>query len=316
MHGMRALERPHGTDAEIARLAEAQHGVVTRSQLAELGLGREAIGRRIRSGRLHRQHAGVYAVGHRALTQRGHWKAATLSQSKAVLSHRSAAALWGIRDRYGGPIDVASPSRTKSRGAIRAHHLVLPPDEVTVEDGIPVTTVPRTIFDLAADLPSAVEPALRQAEYLRLHDRLSLHDLLGRYPGHRGCRAVRAALARRAEASGHTASAFEDRFLAFLDRHRLPRPELNAWIPLGPHRFMVDCLWPGQRLVAELDSWAAHGTRSAFRGDKARDRMLLAAGYRTARISWSQLEDEPDAIAADLRALLPPRQADPPRNRT
>ncbi len=305
MHAMRASGRTHGFAAEVAALAERQHGVVTRGQLADLGLGRETIGRWSRSGRLHRLHVGVYAVGHRVLSRHGHWLAAVLHCGPgAVLSHRSAAALWQIRDFSGSEIDVSTPRRSHSAGAIRRHRLVLPPDEVSVEDGIAVTTVPRTILDLAAVSPAAVEPALRQAEYLRLHDRLSLHDLLGRHPGHRGCRAVRAALARRAESSGQTASAFEERFLHFLDRYGLPRPQLNAWLNLGPNRFKVDCLWPSPRLVAELDSWAAHGTRSAFREDKARDRRLLAAGYRTTRIAWSQLEAEPDAIAADLRRLL------------
>lgn len=223
---------------------------------------------------------------------------------RAVLSHSSAATLWGIRDQYGVSIDVTSPSRTKSRGAIRGHHASLLPDEVTIEDGIPVTTPPRTIFDLAADSPHAVEPALRQAEYLRLHDRLSLPVLLERHPGHRGNKAIRAALARLKETPGRSRSYMEERFIRFVDRYGLPRPNLNVWLTVGPDRFQVDCLWPRQRLIAELDSWSAHGTRSAFRADKTRDRKLLTAGYVTTRIAWPHLDDEPDALAADLRTLL------------
>jgi very-short-patch-repair endonuclease len=231
--------------------------------------------------------------------------AAVLSRGPgAVLSHWSAAALWGIRDHSGGPIDVTSLSRTKSRGPIRTHHGLLLPDELTVEDGIPVTTVPRTIFDLAAYSPDAVEPALRQSEYLRLHDRLSLPVLLDRHPGHRGNKAIRSALARLKETPGRTRSEMEERFIRFVDCHALPRPNLNVWLQAGPDRFQVDCLWPAQRLVAELDSWSAHGTRAAFRNDKTRDRQLLAAGYRTTRIAWSHLDDEPQALAADLRRLL------------
>jgi len=231
--------------------------------------------------------------------------------ANAVLSHNAAAALWGIRGHSGGPIHTTSPSKSRSREAIRRHFAVLPPDEITVEDGIPVTTVPRTIFDLAAESPASVEPALRQSEYLRLYDPLSLHHLLDRYPGHRGNRGVRTALTRRAEASGHTASPLEDRFLPFLDRHRLPRPRLNAWIVLPTARYKVDCLWPEAHLVVELDSWSAHGTPSAFRDDKTRDRRLHAAGYTVTRLTWSQLDDEPEQIAADLRTLV-----DPPRNHT
>ena len=184
----------------------------------------------------------------------------------------SAAALWGIRDHRSGPIHTTSPRKSQSRDSIRRHRALLPADEVTAEDGIPVTSVPRTILDLASVAPHSVEPALRQSEYLRLYDSLSLSDLLDRYPGHRGNRAVRAALGRLHETPGRTRSALEDRFIAFLDRHDLPRPHFNPWIQLNPDRFQADCLWPDQRLIVELDGWSAHGTRTAFREDKARDR--------------------------------------------
>ncbi len=251
-------------------------------------------------------------MGHTVLSPRGRWIAAVLAcGAGAVLSHQSAGALWGARDHYGGAIDVTSPSRTKSRGAIRAHHAVLPPDEMTIECGIPVTTVPRTLFDLAANSPDAVEPALRQAEYLRLRNRRSLPDLLDRYPSHRGNRAIRAALVRLEKNTGRSRSDLEERFLCFLDRYRLPRPNLNVWLTVAPDRFQVDCLWPDQHLIAELDSWSAHGTRSAFRADKTRDRKLLAAGYRTTRVAWSHLDDEPDSLASDLRFLLTAAAAPP-----
>lgn len=223
----------------------------------------------------------------------------------AVLSHRSAAAHWGIRDHRGGPIDITSPSKTKSRGTLRRHCIPLPADEVTIERSIPITTVPRTIFDLAAaSTPDAVENALRQSEFRRLYDSLSLQDLIERYPGHRGIRSVRAALARRSEAPGRTVSPLEERFLPFIDRHGLPRPQLNAWLEVEGRHFQVDCLWPGSRQIVELDGWEAHGTRTAFRDDRARDRTLRVAGYAVTRLTWTQLDDEPEAIAADLRTLL------------
>ncbi len=222
-----------------------------------------------------------------------------------ILSHQSAAAHWGIRDNRGGPIDITSPSKTKSQGSIRRHSALLPVDEVTVERAIPVTTVPRTIFDLAVvSSPHVVESALRQSEFRRLYDRLSLHDLIDRYPGHRGIRSVRAALARVAEAPGPTVSPLEDKFLPFLDRHDLPRPRLNAWLEAGGRRFKVDCLWPACGQIVELDGWEGHGTRTAFREDRARDRKLRVAGYGVTRIPWSALDDEPGSVAADLRALL------------
>jgi very-short-patch-repair endonuclease len=303
---MGRLEQTRGGDARIAELAERQHGVVARRQLEALGVGEKAIEVRLRADRLHRLHAGVYAVGHRVLSREGRWMAAVLaSDPDAVLSHRSAAALWGIRNPSDRAIEVTIRAKSSSRGGIQRHFARLPVDEVTVRDGIPVTTVPRTIFDLAAVLPAAaVESALRLSEYLQLHDRLSLRDLLARYPRRHGSRAIRACLARRAEAAGRTRSSLEEGFLSLLDRYCLPRPQLNAWLEVGGKRLQVDCLWPGRRQIVELDGWQGHGTRLAFRDDRARDRTLRAAGYSVTRITWLQLEDEPKAIAADLRALL------------
>jgi very-short-patch-repair endonuclease len=182
----------------------------------------------------------------------------------------------------------------------------LPTNEVTVEDGIPVTTVPRTIIDLAAVASvDVVENALRESEYLRLYDMLSLQDLVARYPGRRGMRKVRTALDRlREEPGGRQRSPLEERFVPFLRRHDLPIPRLNAWIEVGGRRYQVDCLWPQTTQIVELDGWEGHGTRSAFREDRARDRRLRVAGYTVTRLTWSQLVDEPTAIAADLRALL------------
>lgn len=175
-----------------------------------------------------------------------------------------------------------------------------------MEEGIPVTSVPRTILDLAASEPvEVVQALLREAEYRQLHDRLSLWDLVGRYPGRRGVWRVRVALERLAcEPIGRRRSALEERFAPFLRRHRLPLPRFNDWILVGSRNLQVDCHWPGTSQVVELDGWQAHSTRSAFREDRARDRALKVAGYSVTRITWNQLDDEPEAIAADLRALL------------
>jgi len=290
----------------MAALAEEQHGVVSRGQLRALGFSAEAIDVRREAGRLHPLHRGVYAVGHRVLSREARWMAAVLAGGRgAVLSHRSAAALWGIRPPATGAIEVTAPTKSRSRRSIRRHYSVLSTDEVTEREGIPVTSVPRTIFDLAAvERPEVVERALREAEYLRLYDRLSLGDLLARHPRRSGARAVRAALARLAESSGRVASPLEERFLPFLDRHRLPRPQFNVWLEVGGRRFRVDCLWRAQGQIVELDGWEGHGTHSAFRDDRARDRRLRVAGYGVTRLVWSQLDDEPEVIAADLQALL------------
>jgi hypothetical protein len=282
--------------------------VVERSQLLRLGFTTSAIGRRIELGRLHPLHAGVFAVGHQLVSREGRWMAAVLAMGEgAVLSHRSAAGLWGLRGQGKRPIDVTLPSKSRHVPGIRRHSSrVLPADEITSQNRIPVTNVPRTIFDCAAggdvDL---VENLMREAEFRERYDRLSLPHLLERYPRRRGCRTVRLALKRLEESpSGPTASRLEERFLPFLRAYGLPIPRLNEWIDLGGRRYKVDCRWPGTKEIVELDSFSAHGTRSAFRDDRERDRRLRVAGYGLTRISWAQLDDEPAAIAADLRALL------------
>jgi very-short-patch-repair endonuclease len=291
----------------IAGLAAEQHGVVGRRQLLERGMGEDAIDHRLDVGRLHVVAHGVYSVGHPDLSPMGRWTAAVLSSgARAVLSHRSAAALWGISNPRHGPIHVTVVGRSRSSELIQRHHGSLPDDEVTAREGIPVTTVPRTVFDIAATSSTdEVEVAVRQVEFLRLYDRLSLVDLVERYSGRRGVARIRAALARiEALPAGRVRSPLETRFLPFLRRHRLPRPRLNDWIVVGERRFQVDCHWPGSGQVVELDSWQAHGSKSAFREDRVRDRVLRTAGYEVTRISWRQLDDEPEAIASDLRQLL------------
>jgi very-short-patch-repair endonuclease len=211
------------------------------------------------------------------------------SGPEAVLSHWSAAALWMIRPNSRSRIDVSAPHRSRSSKAIHRHVSELPSDERVVEEGIPVTSVPRTIFDLAAteDVDTAVA-MLREAEYRELSDRLSLWDLLERYPGKRGSRKVRVALERlKEEPAGRKHSPLEERFSSFLRRHRLPLPRYNHWIRAGDKRYQVDCHWPGTKEIVELDGWAGHKGRVAFREDKARDRRLTAAGYAVTHITWN-----------------------------
>jgi very-short-patch-repair endonuclease/predicted transcriptional regulator of viral defense system len=294
-------------EVALTQLARQQYGVVGRRQLEELGLGEDAIRHRQRLGRLHRLHAGAYAVGHRIVPMKGWWMAAVLAcGSRAALSHRAAAALWGLRHPVEGAVDVTLPRKSRSCKNIRRHYSSLPADERTVEEGIPVTTVPRTIFDLAAtESVDVVENLLREMEFLELRDRLSLWDLVERYPRRRGVRKVRLALERlKEEPEGRRRSPLEERFAPFLRRHRLPLPRFNDLIVCGDKRFQVDCHWPELRQIVELDGWEGHKTRTAFREDRARDRKLRVAGYSVDRLTWNQLDDEPEAVAADLRVLL------------
>jgi very-short-patch-repair endonuclease len=281
--------------------------VASRRQLRNLGLGEDAIQYRLAAGRLHLLYPGVYAVGHRLIPREGRWMAAVLASGpRAVLSHWSAAALWGIRPTARERIDVTVPHRSRSSELIRRHISRVPADERAIEEGIPVTSVPRTIFDLAATEPEdAIQNLLREMEFLELRDRLSLWDLVERYPGRRGVRKVQVSLERlEEEPEGRKRSKLEERFAPFLRLHYLPLPRFNDWIVGAGWRYQVDCHWPERRQIVELDGWQAHRTRTAFREDRARDRKLKVAGYSVTHLTWNQLDDEPEAVAADLRALL------------
>jgi very-short-patch-repair endonuclease len=296
----------HRVDAEIAALAARQHGVVARWQLAAIGIGRRAIGHRLERGRLHRVHTGVYAAGHSALTREGRWMAAVLAAGPgAVLSHRSGAALWGIWSSARTGIEVTAPRRLRRRSGIEAHQAILAADEKMLLHGIPVTTVSRTLFDLAAVVTRRkTQRAVDEAEFLRLSDALSLDDLVHRHAGNRGAGAIRAILEDGRIGAGVTRSELEDRFLDFLDARCLPRPELNAHVEIEGRRFEVDCLWRAEGVIVELDGHASHATRTTFEGDRARDRALAAAGLRVVRLTWRQLHREPGEIECDLRRLL------------
>jgi hypothetical protein len=165
---------------------------------------------------------------------------------EAALSHWSAAALWKLRQGSREAIDVTTAHKSRTWDGIKRHHKALPPDEITVREGIPATTVPRTIFDLAAtESAEVVESLLREAEYREYRDKLSLPDLVKRYPGRRGVRRVRLALASLEEdPPGRRREGLEERFARFLKRHDLPRARFNDWILLGDRRYQVDCHWP------------------------------------------------------------------------
>jgi very-short-patch-repair endonuclease len=232
--------------------------------------------------------------------------AALAAGPEALLSHQTAAGLWVLRGYSGGAIHVTVPHKTTSTKRIRRHFSAVPADERAVEEGIPVTSVHRTIFDLAPTVSvDEVVAMIKEAEYLNRWDRLSLPDLLKRYPGKRGARNLRFALRRlKEEPPGRKRSRLEERFAPFLRRHRLPLPRFNDWILLGAKRYQVDCHWPHLRLIVELDGWEGHSSRSAFQDDRARDRALKVAGYSVIHLTWAQLDSEPDEVASDLRLLL------------
>jgi very-short-patch-repair endonuclease len=249
-------------------------------------------------------HRGVYAVGHRALNQDGRWMAAVLAAGDgAVLSHRAGAALSALWPPSHLEVTVGRPRRAL-RG-ISVHVSSLPHDEVTAVRNIPVTTLPRTLLDLAAILPPhKVERVVNAAEVRRLGGSLSLADLVERYPRRPGTATIRTILSNLEAGGAVIRSELESRFLAFVRSAGLPAPRMNAHLPLASRWLECDCVWRAQRVVVELDGRAAHFTRAAFERDRARDRMLTAHGWRVVRVTWAQLQHEPGAVAADLRRTL------------
>lgn len=305
-HSDRQLQS-RGLDAVLAYLAERQHGVVARWQLLRLGFGGGAIDMRVKRGRLHLIYRGVYAVGHSVISKQGWWVAAVLAGGEdAVLSHGDAGEGWSIHRSGGSRVEITAP-RLVRRAGIRCHVSRLPDDETTVIHGIPITTVPRTILDLAGREPQRrIETAIHEAEVHRLHDALSLPDLIRRYPRARGVRLIRAILADLARGAKVSKEEMEDLFIALLDRFGIPRPETNKWLQIAGIWIEADCVWREQKLIIELDGYAVHGTRRKFESDRYRDRKLKVAGWTVVRVTWRQLNDHSDDLASDLRALLVP----------
>jgi len=280
----------------LGELARRQWGILTRAQLSDFGVGDSGVRDWVQTGRLHRLHRGIYAYGHDRLRVEGRWLAAVLACGPgAVLSHGSGAGLWEIRQSNSAFVDVTVPSRAGRirRKGIRVHRSGrLTSEEVTMRSGIPVTTVARTLLDLADVLDGqALRRAVTEAEYRGRFDLTSLNAVVEANPGRRGRRVLEAAGARR----HRTRSPLEDRFLRFMERYGVEDPRTNAWI----EGHEVDFVWTRAGLVVELDGVAAHTTRAALNADRLRDRRLWRAGLRTIRLTSEALED-PEAVLADL----------------
>jgi hypothetical protein len=298
---MRPQRRPG--DRGIAALAARQHGVVAHRQLMRLGLSRSAIQHRLRAGRLHRVHRGIYAVGHARVSVHGRSMAAVLAcGTGAVLSHRSAASHWGLRPSARPVSDVTAPGRSRRPRRGIALHLVrdLDPRDRDTEDGIPVTTVARTLLDLAevVRLPD-LERAVEAAERLRLFDLRAVEDTMARNRGRRGLRPLHQAL-EAYRPLPDTRLELERRFLDLCREVGLPPPSVNVMLA----GLEVDFAWQDARLVVEMDSRTYHMTRAAFERDRIRDASLQLAGYRVLRITHRRLRHERAAVARTIRSLL------------
>ncbi len=301
---------PTQVDRRIARLALGQYGQVSRAQLLAVGLGAEAIRHRAAAGRLVVRHRGVYSVGVAPLTREGRWCAALLALgSGATLSHLSAAALWWLRAVDPEVIDVSLPSRSGrgARDGIRLHRPIrLEPQDVTHHRGIPVTTVPRTLIDLAEILGRRTqERMLDEAEYLKLLDEGELQQALRRNRTRAGAARLTATLARHEPGTTRTNSPLEEAFFGLVRRAGLPPPEVNA--PLGP--WTIDFLWRDDRLAVETDGRRSHDRARQRENDSTRNAWLIAHDYAPLRLTWRQVRERPaevlDALEAATRSPGP-----------
>lgn len=298
-----ALDRS-GRDQVASELAARQHGAIARRQLAALGFGRRSIERAVERAQLHPAHRGVYLLGHRARGELTTPMAAVLAAGPgAMLSHASAAALWRIRELQPAVHHVTLPGRTPSdRRDLELHRTGPPPAaDAGIERGIPVTAPARTLLDLAAHLRARdLRWAVEEARSLRLVTPADLHAVLERHPGRRGTGRLRLAVDALFGEPAITRTEAERLLHDIIRRCGVPQPRSNVRV----RGWSVDAHWPSQAVVAEVDSFAYHSSRTAFERDRRKDAALQAAGLRVVRVSWRQLVDEPETVAALLVRLL------------
>jgi predicted transcriptional regulator of viral defense system len=286
----------------VAELAAAQHGAVSARQLNELGVSAESISRQVAVGRLHRVHQGAYALGHPALSRHGRCMAAVLAGGEgAILSHASAAWLWGLSGHYPGIVEVTAPVTRHVRAGLRLHSAAtLSPEDKTTEEGIPVTALPRTILDLAArDRRRSPAWALARADRLGILDLIEIDALLQRSSGQRGVARLRQA-AEEFREPVFTRSGLERRFLRLVKESALPRPSTNLFV-CG---YELDAYWSEFRFAVELDTYEYHGNPGTFESDRERQEDLKLAGIEMTRITGRRIAREPAAVAARLKRLL------------
>jgi very-short-patch-repair endonuclease len=310
-----STQQSASSTSNVWALADGQHGVVSFEQLIGLGLTRRAIEHRIARGRLHPVMRGVYAVGRRRLDRRGRWMAAVLccdgaiggrepgrraGARLAVLSHGSAAALWGFGADSRTPIHVSITGWSDlRRDGIRVHRrLHLSPSDLTTHEGIPVTRPVRTLVDLAAELGShGIERAVNEADRLDLVSVDLLREALDAYRGQRGVARLRAVLDRGTFRL--TDSELERRFLRLVDSTGLPRPLTGQRV----NGFTVDFFWPELGLVVETDGLRYHRTPAQQERDRVRDQAHVAAGLTTLRFTHHQVRYEPPYVTRTLAAV-------------
>lgn len=297
---------PH-PDQRLARIAGRQHGLVSYRQLAAVGLSTKGVAWRVEKGRLERIHRGVYAVGHAQRTSEARWMAAVMACGwGAVLSHLDAAALWKIYDGEGALVHVTRTTKTGQQlSGVRVHRARrLEPEDVTIKDGIPVTSVARTLVDLTDVLgPDRILRSMREADYLRLLDLDTLNAAVQRARGRRRLKVLKQALAHHRPGQ-IVRGELEHRFIELVRAAGLPAPDTNVKVQTRRRRYTVDCLWREQRVAVELDGRAAHARTLAFESDRRKDAALSAIGLHPLRFTWYRVTNEPDEVIAELEATL------------
>jgi very-short-patch-repair endonuclease len=292
---------------QVASLARRQYGVVAHRQLVRMGFRPAAIGRWVAGGWLHPLHRGVYAVGHPVIARSGRWMAAVLACGPtAVLSHRDAAALWGIRRSSRRDIDVTVARRgRRALDGITLHSVrELWEDDRGVMEGIPVTSLARALLDLAEVVrPRELERAFEEAERLRILDVAAIESLLARSRGRRGEKPLGRLVRDYAGEPPPTRSEFERIFVDLCDAEGIRRPRVNSIV----EGYEVDAAWVEQKLLVELDSREFHDNDKAFETDRVRDAVLQLAEYRVLRVTWRRLRREPHIVAGLLRRGLATR---------
>jgi very-short-patch-repair endonuclease len=309
-------QRTHDRHRPLKRLATAQHGVVSTRQLKTLGYTRSSASKANGVGRLHRLHRGVYAVGHTDLTHKGRVMAAVLACTPAVASHWTAGWLWGLF-QTNSSIHLTAASRRHRRADFVVHYAPLEPEDVCSEDGIPTTSLARTVLDLAPLVErERLARVLQRAEELedddgrRLFDRRDFESLLARTDGHRGHARLAKALRLYRPDPAVTRSDLERDFRALVRRAGLPLPASNYAV--GPYE--IDAYWEAERFGVELDVFATHGSRLSFERDRERADDLLAKGIEITRVTDIRLEREPDQVMERLREHLARRRRAPAFN--
>ena len=279
--------------------------MVSIRQVRALGYSDGTFRHALRTGRLHPIFRGSYAVGNPGISLHGECIAAVFScGAGAMLSHRSAAWLWGLTSRFTRPIEVTAANPQNMRRLIRVHSAAaLSPQDRTTHERIPVTAIPRTSLDFAATDPAYLGQALDNARRLGLLDMLAMDELVSRSKGFRGIARLRTALVIHRSAA-FTRSGLERRFLQLVKRAGLPQPSINLFV----EGYELDAYWPAERFAVELDTYDYHGDPRAFEADRIRQESLKLAGIEMVRITGNRMDREPGSITRRLHLLLERRR--------